>query len=207
MNRLFQAHALAVAIGLCAACGGDKPPTEPEGGLETFADALASRDAAAIFDRLSDDTRALADDAFAALVITAGEIEHLQASDQSDAREATGVDVLDTLTDPVALFAVVVDADALPALDDGSYRAGMKADDVIVVAPDTVIIVARSEQEFELVRSPEDGEWRVREPFYSLLENALAQIHANHDRVGDAVRLFGVGAQIDDELREYGLLR
>jgi hypothetical protein len=31
-------------------------------------------------------------------------------------------------------------------------------------------------------------------------------VHGNRERVDDAIRLFGAGMEIDDELRELGLL-
>jgi hypothetical protein len=81
----------------------------------------------------------------------------------------------------------------------------MRAESVVQVAEDTTIVVTRADQEFEMVRG-EDGEWFVREPIYSLLSQATTRIHENRQRVEDAVRLFGVSAELEDELRAYGLL-
>ena len=52
----------------------------------------------------------------------------------------------------------------------------------------------------------DDGQWLVREPMLALVTAAVQPIHANHEQVKQAVRMFGVGVDIDDELRRLGLL-
>lgn len=189
-----------------AACGGEKPPTEPEGGLAVFGAALASQDADAIWARLTPDTQLVAESALSALGTTDQLIERLQSSDQLDTREATGTGRLEELETPEALFALLVNPTTLPPLEEKSrLRAGMRAETVVQVAENTAIVVTRADQEFELVRS-DDGEWRVREPVYSLLTRAAAPIHQNRARVEQAVNLFGVSAELEEELIRYGLL-
>ncbi|MFT6400440.1 MAG: hypothetical protein ACJAYU_005211 [Bradymonadia bacterium] len=203
--KRYQYYAIFSAI-LFGACAGEKPPTEPEGGLSLFTTALAAGDEAAIWDRLSPDTQLVCESALAALAATDQQIERLQPSDQADARAATGSELATTLESPLALFELLTDTAILPDLDEKErHRTGMRAESVVQVAEDTTIVVTRADQEFEMVRG-EDGEWFVREPIYSLLSQATTRIHENRQRVEDAVRLFGVSAELEDELRAYGLL-
>ncbi len=198
-----------IAIGsslLLGACAGEKPPTEPEGGLSVFAAALASGDETAIWGRLSPDTQLVCESALAALEATEQQIERLQPSDQADARAATGTELVAELESPQALFELLTDPALLPELDDKArHRTGMRAESIVQVAEDTAIVVTRAGQEFEMIRG-ENGEWLVREPIYSLLTQATTPIHENRQRVEDAVRLFGVSAELEEELRAYGLL-
>lgn len=201
------ASACALAFAACvAACGSDAAVTEPEGGLDAFVVALASGNTELVYQRLSADTHLVCEQALEAWRQTAEAIELLQASDQTDARAATGVEALERIDSPTRLFEAMTDLTALPVLSDSNrYTSGLKPRDTVAVAANTVIVVTRSGQEFEMVVG-DDGQWRVREPMYSLVTGAVARLHANRERVEDAVRLFGVGAEIDDELRTLGLL-
>lgn len=187
-------------------CGDNAAPDEPEGGLEAFIVALSSGEPERVYDQLSDDTRALCEDAVVTLRDTADAIQLLQPSDQIDARRNTGVELLQRVESGADLFAQLTDLTAIPPLDEGSrFRTGLKPSTTVPVAADTVLIATKSGQEFELVRDA-DGMWRVREPMYGLLTSALGVVHGNRERVDDAIRLFGAGMEIDDELRELGLL-
>ena len=198
--------ALPVLLFSVIGCDGEKPPTEPEGGLAVFASAVAAHDEGAMWDRLSPDTQLLCESALAALAATGQQIERLQPSDQVDTRAATGAHLLEELDSARALFEMLIDPSSLPPLEDKTrYRTGLRAESIVQVAENTTIVVTRADQEFEMVRS-EDGEWLVREPFYTLLTDATAPIHANRQRVEDAVRLFGVSAELEEELIQYGLL-
>lgn len=198
--------ALLVTLLALPACGGEKPPTEPEGGLAVFGEALATHEIDAIWARLSPDTQLVAESALAAFIATEQQIDRLQSSDQLDTREATGTQLLETIDSPEALFTLLVNPSRLPPLEEKSrLRAGMRAETVVQVAEDTAIVVTRANQEFEMVRG-DDGEWRVREPIYSLLTRAAAPIHENRARVEGAVSVFGVSAELEEELIRYGLL-
>ncbi len=202
---LRSSLAFAVTLALFG-CGGDVSPLEPEGGLEAFAEALAAANADEVYGRLSTDTQALCVNALQTLRETDEAIGQLQPSDQADAREATGVAILETVETPEQLFATLINTGAIPSLNENaSYRVGMEAAELVPVAPDAVLIVSKAEQEFEM-RLSNDGEWRVREPMYSLLESATAHIAENAEAVDNAVRLFGLGMEVDDELRRLGLL-
>jgi hypothetical protein len=199
-------HVLPALLLPLAACHGEKPPTEPEGGLAVFTAALAAQDEGAIWDRLSPDTQLLCESALAALTVTNQQIDRLQSSDQVDTRDAIGAHLLDELDSPRALFELLVNPTVLPPLDQKTrHRTGLRSESIVQVAENTTIVVTRADQEFEMIRA-EDGEWLVREPIYSLLVRATAPIHANRERVEDAVDLFGVSAELEEELIRYGLL-
>lgn len=207
LRRLVLRSAATIAVAASiGACQKDVPPTEPEGGLQAFTNALASRDTDAIYERLSPDTQALCETALATLHATDEAIQQLQPSDRADARAATGVDALEELPTASALFASLLATNNIPSLDDRDrYRDGLGVSSTVPVAGDTVMVVSKADQEFEL-KLGDDGEWRIREPMYSLLEGAVARIHSNAEAVDNAVRLFGVGAEVEEELRELGLL-
>lgn len=197
---------LSASFLVTGGCDGDKPPTEPGGGVQAFTEALASGDSSAVFGRLSEDTRAVCEHALVVWQETDSAIDQLQASDQGDARVATGTGMLERIDTPEALFEALTDITAIPPLSDNNrYRSGLREQSTVPVAADTVIVVTRSGQEFEMVLS-DDGEWRVREPFYSLLNDAVANLHTNRERVAEAVQMFGLDAEIDEELRALGLL-
>ena len=199
-------RALPALLVSFAGCSGEKPSTEPEGGLAVFTDALAAHDEAAMWERLSPDTQLLCESALAALAATDQQIERLQPSDQIDTRAATGADRIEEFASPQALFEFLVDTTSLPPLGDKTrYRTGLRSESIVQVAENTTIVVTRADQEFEMIRA-EGGEWLVREPFYTLLTDATAPMRANRQRVEDAVRLFGVSAELEDELIRYGLI-
>lgn len=203
IRRLLPTLTIALAL---AACEQTSPSTEPEGGLEAFAEALASQNAALVYDRLAPDTQALCVNALQALRATDDAIQQLQPSDQADARAATGLHILDNVDAPQELFAALLSTQNIPSLNENDgYRVGMTPDNTALVTEDTALVVSRADQEFEMRRG-DDGDWRVREPIHSLLEHAVAPIHANQAAVDNAVRLFGEGVEIDDELRQLGLL-
>ncbi|MCB9520475.1 MAG: hypothetical protein H6699_06330 [Myxococcales bacterium] len=204
--RLHACATLALTVAL-AACGPSTADDAPAGGVLRLRDALAAQDVDRVWNQLAPETQQVCADALAALRHTDSQISLLQPSDQVDARRSTGVDALPADATPAQLFAVLVHVDALPSLDaDSSHFRGMSPVDQVDIADDVAVVVTDAKQEFEMRRGA-DGQWLVREPLYSLVTQAVAPIVANRDAVDEAVRLFGVGVEVDEELRQLGLLR
>ena len=169
-------------------------------------EALASRDNEAIQGTLSSDTRRVLDDAVAELQTTAEQIEQLQPSDREDAREATGVAMLESVQSGRALFDRVFLPERLPGMEESApTTAAERADDEVFVAEREVIILTRSGQRFELVLE-EDGQWRVHEPMRSTLQGAVRSVEDNLVPVRRAVRLFGLAAEEAERMRRLGLI-
>lgn len=197
---------LALLMCFALACGESERSSDPRAGYRAFVAALASQDNEAIWGTLSQDTRSVLDDAVAGLQTTAEQIEQLQSSDREDAREATGVAMLESVQSGRALFDRVFLPQRLPGMEEGArHAAGLMPDDEVFVSEREVIILTRSGQRFELVLE-EDGQWRVREPMRSTLQAAVGSVDDNLVNVRRAVRLFGLAAEEAERMRRLGLI-
>ena len=197
---------LALLMCFVLACGESESSNDPRAGYRAFVEALASQDNEAIWGTLSSDTRRVLDDAVAELQTTAEQIEQLQPSDREDAREATGVAMLESVQSGRALFDRVFLPERLPGMEEGArHAAGLTPDDEVFVSEREVIILTRSGQRFELVLE-EDGQWRVREPMRSTLQGAVRSVEDNLVNVRRAVRLFGLAAEEAERMRRLGLI-
>lgn len=202
--------ARTVAVGLCslgaalvaAGCSSEKPPTEPEGGLQAFARGVFAQSGRSVWTTLSARNQQLFADALDEMREMNEMVGYMQLSEQEEIRVRAGLDQLPNLQDPIDLFLLLWQPTRIDANE--RFLVGMTPDDVEEVDATTVSITTEADQTFTLVREG-DGIWRVDQPLYGLLEPRVAQIRQNRENLRDTVALFGTGTNLREEMQRFGV--
>jgi len=183
-------------------CSSEPSPNEPDGAYLIFREALLNGDIPALWESVSQSTKTHYDDAYDDLVATSECIERLSSGDRLEARERTGISLLDQASSGEELFAIFIRLDSL--IGDDTLRAGTEIDELIVDdSGERATIVTETGQLVDLVLE-DDGIWRVttlepyaRKPIRPFADNVVAvealatenaYLRRSHDEI---IRLLG----------------
>ncbi len=194
--RTISTALMLFLLAASAGCGNSAKLTEPAGGYSAFVSALSSRDAGKVWITLCDDTRQLFIDAHATLVAMDDMVARLQPSDQIEARELSGVAILERISSPQELFEYVFYQENVPV--ESRYATGLRIRE-INESGSHAEVHTRGGQVIEMVRD-EDGYWRVRSPLHELFAENFAVIEENRANLETAITLFGAASDEDAEI-------
>jgi hypothetical protein len=200
--RLASALLATVALAL-AACGSEKPNTEPEGGLWAFGQAVFAGDERAVWDTLSPRIHTMFAEALDDMHSMYRMVGYLQTSEQGEVRERAGLDQLASFNEPFDLFAWVFNPSAVEQSD--RFVTGMRPDTVERLDEDSASILTAAGQHFSLLRDT-NGHWRVHEPIATLCQSRIERVTRNLENLEATVALFGTGTDLREEMIRHGVL-
>jgi hypothetical protein len=202
---------LAVALGMgsiLAACSGEEPLTEPEGGMHAFAvtysAAVSDGNPGPLYQTISDANHERLARALVELRDMETLLQRLQPSERDVYREQAGLPFAATLETPADLLAHLLSRAQLPTGE--RVIRGLAVDQVQPTDdPNVVTVVTIADETYTLHRG-EDSIWRVHAPVDAWIERSLADLQQSQTNLAGIVDMFGSGTDELDELRRLGFL-